>query len=198
MNIISKYGFFGAIIMAKNLLLTKLTLRNARLIRFPVDLRGKKFISVDKGFTTGHGCRIEAYAEKNINSKTLIIGKNVQLNDYVHITAMYNVHIGDNVLIASKVYISDTAHGEYQSSSPSSPFEFPAERELVYDGVRIEDNVWLGDGVCVLPGVTIGFGSIIGANAVVNKDIPAMSIAVGIPAKVVKVFNSELNIWEKR
>ena len=59
----------------------------------------------------------------------------------------------------------------------------------------IEENVWLGDGVCVLPGVTIGKGSIIGANAVVNKNIPAYCIAAGVPAKVIKKFDEQLKQW---
>ncbi|MBA2748254.1 MAG: acyltransferase, partial [Tatlockia sp.] len=53
-------------------------------------------------------------------------------------------------------------------------------------GVVIEDNCWLGYGVKVLDGVTIGEGSVIGAGAVVTKDIPPYSVAVGVPAKVVR------------
>ncbi|MFK2395474.1 DapH/DapD/GlmU-related protein [Bacteroides fragilis] len=52
----------------------------------------------------------------------------------------------------------------------------------------IKKNAWLGEGVAVMPGVTIGENSVIGANAVVTKDIPDNSIAVGIPAKVIKQF----------
>ena len=60
------------------------------------------------------------------------------------------------------------------------------DRPLISKGcVVIEDNVWLGDNVCVLPGVTIGKGSVIGANSVVTHSIPPYSIAVGTPAKIV-------------
>ncbi|MBL4677498.1 MAG: hypothetical protein JKY70_15040 [Mucilaginibacter sp.] len=62
--------------------------------------------------------------------------------------------------------------------------------------VIIEDNVWIGETVSVLPGVTIGKGSIIGASAVVTKNIPPYSIAVGNPAKVIKTYNFESNSWE--
>ena len=61
----------------------------------------------------------------------------------------------------------------------------------------IEDNVWLGDNVTVLPGVTIGRGSIIGSNAVVSKSIPPYSIAVGIPARVIKRWDEETKSWRK-
>lgn len=57
------------------------------------------------------------------------------------------------------------------------------------ESVVIEDNVWLGISVIVLPGVTIGQGAIVGAGSVVTKDIPPMSIAVGVPAQVVKLYS---------
>ena len=62
--------------------------------------------------------------------------------------------------------------------------------------VIIEDNVWLGEFVSVLPGVKIGKGAIIGSNSVVTKDIPANTIAVGSPAKVIKKYNFETKKWE--
>ena len=61
--------------------------------------------------------------------------------------------------------------------------------------VIIEDNVWIGQSVSILKGVKIGFGSIIGSNSVVTKEIPPHSIAVGIPAKVVKTYNFESKQW---
>lgn len=61
------------------------------------------------------------------------------------------------------------------------------ERSMYSKGpVVIGNNVWLGNNVCVMPGVTIGDGAIIGANSVVTHDIPAYSVAAGIPAKVIK------------
>ena len=176
---------------------TKILFHKARIIRFPIDVRGRKFIQVEKGFTTGIGCRLEAYPEDG-HSATLTFGKNVQLNDYVHITAMKGIHIGNNVLLASKIYISDCSHGYYGDgkvhSHPDTP---PMEREYNMKPIEIKDNVWIGESVSVMPGVTIGKGSIIGANSVVVHDIPAYSIAVGAPAKIVKTFNFETLKWEK-
>ena len=77
------------------------------------------------------------------------------------------------------------------------PLLYVKERSLSSKSVIIKDNVWLGEHVSVLPGVTIGENSIIGANSVVTKSIPANSIAVGIPAKVIKQFNFETKRWEK-
>jgi lipopolysaccharide O-acetyltransferase len=75
--------------------------------------------------------------------------------------------------------------------------EPPGDRKLSTKPVRIEDNVWIGEYVTVLAGVTIGKGSIIGALSVVTSNIPPYAIAVGIPAKVIKIYNEEKKIWEK-
>ena len=192
-----KYGIAGTLYLAVSLLRTKFIFRRARLIRFPIDIRGKGNIQVGGGFTTGRNCRLEALPVTPGKAKLLIIGENVQLNDNVHITACESVTIGNNVLMASKVYISDVSHGSYSGVRDSSPDIPPADRLLVTKPVIIHDNVWLGDGVCVLPGVTIGYGSIIGANAVVNKSIPSLSIAAGIPARVIKKYNEANKLWER-
>jgi acetyltransferase-like isoleucine patch superfamily enzyme len=169
---------------------------NARLIRFPIDIRGKKHMIVSKGFTTGVGCRLEAYPIAT-EKKTLFFGDNFQMNDYVHITAMDSVRIGNNVLLASKIYISDCSHGSYSGDqNDSDPNTVPAERSLFSKPVSIEDNVWLGEFVSVLPGVTIGKGTIVGANSVVSKSLPPYVIAVGTPAKPIKKYNFDTNKWE--
>ena len=71
------------------------------------------------------------------------------------------------------------------------------ERKYRTRPVFIEDNVWIGESVSVLPGVRIGKNSIIGANSVVTKNIPENSIAVGNPARVIKKYNFETSFWEK-
>ncbi|WP_409415533.1 acetyltransferase [Flavobacterium sp. PS2] len=153
-------------------------------------------MSISAGFTTGVGCRLEAYPKDK--NKVLHIGKNVQMNDYVHITAMENVFIGDNVLMASKIYISDCSHGSYSGDfNDCNPNSIPAERKLFSNPVFINDNVWLGEFVSVLPGVTIGKGTIVGANSVVSKSLPPYVIAVGSPARPIKRYNFETQRWDK-
>ena len=198
MGLLKKYGFMGSVYLLICTIRTKFIFSNARLIRFPIDIRGKHYITAGKNFTTGRGCRLEAIpVSESTAEKILVIGNNVQINDYVHIAATVSVTIGNHVLMASKVYISDVGHGDYgsQSGETNYPGTAPALRPLTSRPVIIEDNVWLGDGVCVLPGVTIGKGSIIGANAVVTKNIPPGSIAVGIPAKIIKQFDEEKKQW---
>ncbi len=181
-----------------SLIYTKLFFPGARLIRRPVYIRGKKFLQYGKGLTTGYNCRLEMFDNGNGIKKKLIIGLNCKMGDNVHIAASERVVIGDNCLMASKIYISDTSHGDYSDMSvDSSPDIAPDDRPLYSKPVCIGNNVWIGENVCILLGVTIGDGCIIGANSVVNKDIPKDCIAVGSPAKVIKRFNRELNKWEK-
>jgi len=195
-NLFKTYGIIGIIQLMVFIIRTKFVFVNARIIRFPIRVRGRKFINVGKGFTTGFNCRIDAFPAKN-NKRVINIGKNVQINDYVHIGAIESINIGDNVLIASKVFISDHNHGNYTGENQDSPDTKPSERPLYSKPIVIEKNVWLGEFVSVLPGVKIGQGSIVGAMSVVNKDIPPYSISVGVPAKVIKTFNRTLKIWEK-
>lgn len=178
-------------------IITNFFYSKSRLIRFPFDVRNKSNIDFGIGLTTGVGCRIEAFSKIKENI-VLQFGKNVQINDYVHITAMESVKIGSNVLLASKIYISDCSHGSYcGDENDSPPNTIPATRTLFAKPVLIEDNVWLGEFVSVLPGVTIGKGTIVGANSVVAKSLPANVIAVGSPAKPIKKFNFQTSRWEK-
>ena len=198
MGYLKQYGVFGSFNLVITLIKTKILYPNARLIRFPIDIRNKKNIDFGEKLTTGVGCRIESFPRITTESKLLKFGRNVQLNDYVHITAAHSVEIGDNVLMASKIYISDCTHGSYiGNEDDSDPMTLPVERPLSVKSVKIEDNVWLGESVSVLPGVTIGKGAIVGANSVVSKSLPAYVIAVGSPAKPIKFYNFESKRWEK-
>ena len=193
---LKRYGFRGFVKLVLSFLYTKLFYSKSRLIRLPFDVRNKSNIDFGHQLTTGVGCRVEAFPQRE--EIVLKFGKNVQLNDYVHITAINSVTIGDNVLMASKIFISDCTHGSYSGdSSDSNPDSVPIDRPLSSKPIIIEDNVWLGEFVSVLPGVTIGKGTIVGANSVVSKDLPKYVIAVGSPAKPVKKFNFSTQRWEK-
>ena len=189
-------SIFELIDLAINLFKTKVFFPNARIIRFPIDVRGKKYISFGTKLTTGRGCRIESYKFNDTTPK-LKIGDSVQINDYVHISCTKSISIGNNVLIASKVFISDNNHGKYSGEEQSNPYEIAINRLISSDDIIIEDNVWIGENVCVLSGVRIGANSIIGANSTVTNNIPSNTIAVGNPAKVIKKFNENTDKWEK-
>jgi lipopolysaccharide O-acetyltransferase len=188
------YGVFGIVRLAYSMLITHTVYRPARLIRQPAYIRGKSLIVWGRGFTTGVGIRLDALGKGD--KPKLIIGDRVQLNDYVHIGAIDSIVIGDDVLIASKVFITDHNHGFYDSpDSLSAPTTCPSVRPWAAKRVVIGNKVWIGENVCILPGVTIGEGSIIGAGAIVTHDIPAWCIAVGNPARVIKTFDSDKNQW---
>ena len=193
---LNRYTPLGFIKLILSFLLTKIFYKNSRLIRFPFDIRNKSSINLGKGLTTGVGCRIEALP---LNKEIVLqFGSNIQMNDYVHITAMKSITIGNNVLLASKIYISDCSHGSYSGNeNDSNPTIIPIDRKLFAKPVVIEDNVWIGEFVSVLPGVTIGKGTIVGANSVVSRSLPEYVIAVGIPAIPIKKYNFQHSRWEK-
>lgn len=172
--------------------LTKLFYRKARLIRRPIYIRGKKSYSGGIGLTTGRFCRFDLIG----NKPTLTIGKDCEMGDLTHIVAYEKVEIGDNVLIASKCFISDTSHGVYSGGGGSSPYIEPRKRELVTKPVHIGNNVWIGENVVILLGVTVGDGVIIGANSVVNRDVPPNTIVAGSPARPIKKYNDSSQLWE--
>lgn len=190
----SDYSVLNIIENGISLLYTKISFPGARLVRLPVYIRGKKGIRYQKGLTTGHGCRIDAQA----NKESLVIGKDARIGDYVHINADEKITIGDNVLIASKVFISDASHGIYKGANQSSPYSNPSLRETITSPVTIGNNVWIGENVVILAGSKIGRGCIIGANTLVNGgEFPDNTIIVGNPARIIKKYDEETNKWEK-
>lgn len=191
------YSLSTVLYLAYCLLRTKLLFPSARLIRFPFDIRNRHYISMGKGFTTGPGCRIECGGELMGNKIKLFIGNNVQLNDYVHISAWESVTIGNNVLLASKIYISDVSHGNFKSSIEYDINIPPSKQPLVTSSVSIGDNTWIGEMVSILPGSHIGKCCIIGANALVNRNIPDYCIAVGNPVRIVKRYCFDTCTWRK-
>ena len=149
-------------------------------------LKGLKYISVGERTYIAAGVQLTAWDSHNSKQFTpsITIGKCCAIREHCHITAINNITIGNNLLTGTNVLITDNSHGQSTREHMSLPF---TERPMVSKGsVIIGNNVWLGNNVCVMPGVTIGDGAIIGANSVVTHDIPAYSVAAGIPTKVIK------------
>ena len=192
------YGLLGSCSLAVDLVMTRILFRGARLIRFPVFIRGRRKIDFGRGFSAGRGLRIEAFDVNGLAGPLIRIGNDVHVNDYVHIGAIRSVIIGDRVLIASKVFITDHDHGSYGVGGVhSSPHIPPNDRPLSSAEVVIEEDAWIGEFSAILAGVRIGRGSIIGAMTTVTKDIPPYSIAVGSPARVIKRFNFATEQWDR-
>lgn len=177
------------------LLLTKAFFPGARLVRRPVFIRGRRHAIFGQGLTTGYGCRFDLGGSKH-DGTLLTVGRDCYLGDNVHIVASERVEIGDNCLMASHVFISDVSHGRYQGMAQSRPDSNPNLRPLHSRPVTIGDNVWIGENVCVLPGVSIGNGCIVNANAVVTKSVPVGCIVAGLPARVIKRWSEDTGEWQ--
>lgn len=149
---------------------------------------GAQYISIGHDFRAGQNFRLHAFdSYKGVAFQTapeLVIGNNVTITDRCYISCANQIEIGDGVLFGSNVFIVDNFHGNVSMDEIEVP---PINRSLYRKGrVKIGSNVWIGRNVCVMPGVSIGENAIIGANAVVTHDIPANSVAAGIPAKVIR------------
>lgn len=127
------------------------------------------------------GSRIEAVGEARGPTPKIEIGDDTVIHLNFHCGAAESVKIGRDVLIAGRVYITDHDH---VFNDPARPARW--NDSLISSPVVIEDGVWLGEGCVILKGVTVGTRSVVGANAVVTKNVPPGVVVGGIPAKVIK------------
>jgi len=121
----------------------------------------------------------------------LVIGNGTSIGHFNHIYATSRIVIGENVLTADKVYISDNLHSYDNINLPISKQPIKQVKE-----VYIGDGTWLGENVCII-GSSIGKGCVIGANSVVTKDIPDYCVAVGSPARIIKRYDTTSETWLK-
>lgn len=112
------------------------------------------------------------------------IKSNCHIGRFCHITALKRIILGENCLLGQHVTITDNSHGDITFEAMSTP---PNQRPITSRGeITIGKNVWIGENAVILQDITIGDGCIIGAGSIVTKDIPAYSVAVGNPARVIK------------
>lgn len=135
-----------------------------RIVRVLFGQIGQKF-AITPPFYCDYGCHIFA-------------GENLYMNADCTILDCAEVHIGNNVLMATKVQI-------YAAYHPTNPTERLTGKELAAP-VRIGDNAWIGGGAIICPGVSIGTNVTIGAGSVVTQDIPDNTVAVGNPCRVIR------------
>ncbi len=191
---INKSGIIESLCIITNLIwvkifsICKIFLLNLRgySIDYSVNLKSgvvfahsaKKTVSIESGTNIGNGVRIKSGFDGKIK-----IGKNVYIEDYSYISSHNNIEICDEAMIAANCYIVDFNHIIPLSKSKKN---LMSKKGYESNPVKIGKYVWIGANVVVLPGVKIGDNSVIGAGSVVTKSIPANSVAVGSPAKIIK------------
>jgi len=136
--------------------------------------RGSGRLIVGPWCWLGDGAALRAHAGRVTLGTKVVLGGGSTINAYL------DVSVGDGTLIAEGVHITDFDHRTDRLDVPIK------DQGIVTSPVRIGEDVWLGRGVTVLRGVDIGRGSVIGAHAVVTRDIPPFSVAVGVPARVIR------------
>jgi len=137
-------------------------------------------VALSAGMVPGQECLV---------TPVVTIGDRCLIGRGSGIVGHFSISIGNDVWTGHHVYITDQNHGYEDITIPISKQSQP-ER-----AVSIGDGSWLGHGSVVLPGVTIGRHVVIGANSVVTKDIPDFSVAVGVPAKVIRRFDESRQEW---
>lgn len=161
---------------------------NKSALLSPLQLDSTTSVFLGNGVYINHGAWLMGNAEK---TRTLTIDDGTVIGHFAHIIAMHSIHIGPNVLVADKVFISDCTH-EY--AEPTIPIIQQPVRLL--NPVSVGEGSWLGENVCIL-GASVGKHCVIGANSVVTKDVPDYCVAAGNPAKVIKKYDTELRTWIK-
>lgn len=129
----------------------------------------------------GEGCYIEPPLHANFGGRHVHFGKNVYANFNLTLVDDTHIYVGDHTMIGPNVTIASAGH----------PI-LPELREKGYQfnmPVHIGKNCWIGAGVVIVPGINIGNNTVIGAGSIVTKDIPANSVAVGNPCRVIREIN---------
>lgn len=137
--------------------------------------------------------RINRYPYRNEtkdNEPVIKIGNNCNIGQRVSLLAGGNITIGDNVIMASDILITSENH----SIDPESEI-FYMDQPLKCSDVEIKEGTWIGEKVCIMPGITIGKKCVIGAGSIVTKSIPDYCIAVGNPARIIKKYDFFLHKW---
>ncbi|MEU4371848.1 acyltransferase [Pseudonocardia alni] len=145
----------------------------------PLRLWGASGISVGSATIIGDNCWLNCVpAAGGARESRIVIGDGVWMSGFCTIASAAHVEIGDHTILARGVLITDHAHARgpggrvQRASTEGRP-------------VLIGAGVWIGQGACVMPGVRIGDGAIVGANSVVTRDVPPGTVVVGSPARPV-------------
>jgi acetyltransferase-like isoleucine patch superfamily enzyme len=148
---------------------------------FSVQCDGRVHVSGTANIKLGKRCRLGMEVElRTVEAGRIHIGEDTRLNRGCTLTSYAQIRIDDFTIIGEFVSIRDANHGLKRGE----PMRYQPH---TCKPILIGRDVWIGRGSCILPGVTIGEGAVIGANSVVTRDVPDFAIAGGVPAKVIKM-----------
>lgn len=157
----------------------------------PLRFGNSKMIKIGDFVTVHPNCWIQTVGEdRPKNSPKLIVKNHVSIGMSSTISAAHRIVIEDYVLMARNVFISDHLHGYEDVARPISLQPITKVR-----GVTIGAGSWLCQNSVVLPGVTIGRNCVVGANSVVNADVPDYTVVAGTPARIVKRYDASRRKW---
>lgn len=131
-----------------------------------------------------HGCVLHVYNFRELPKAGIWIGRNCYLGEGCLIRGQGGVHIGDSVLLAPRVQVLAVNH---LFAEPARPV---IEQGISAKGIIVQDGAWVGAGATLLDGVQVGQGAVVGAGAVVTHDVPPRTVALGVPATVVRTLDS--------
>lgn len=134
--------------------------------------------------SVGEDTRIRMNCEIKADGR-LAVGARVHIGPFCTISVLEEVEIGDDCLIAERVSIRDHDHA---TLDPTRPYH---AQGYVVKPVRLGRNVWLGGGVTIVKGVSLGDNCVVGANAVVTRSFPANSVIAGVPARLIRTLAPE-------
>ena len=158
------------------------------VIVLPIRLHGENRIEINDRVFIGANCWLQTLPDGNNVSPAISIGSGTSIAGSCVISAVRQVRIEDSVLFAKNVYVSDHKH---KYTDPDLPVIVQG-----IDGVGpvlIRKGAWLGQNVVVCPGVTVGRGAVIGANSLVNKDVPDFCLAAGSPVEIIRKIGESPN-----
>lgn len=153
----------------------------------PMMIKHKKHIFIGRNVMIRNYARIEPIVEWHGEkyNPVIKIGDNVSVEQSLHLVCANEVIIEDDVTISANVMIMDNSH------------EFKENMDVLLQGLVVKKTivkkgVFIGKNACIMPGVTLGEYCVVGANAVVTKDVPDYAIVAGVPAKIIRVKKGEV------